>query len=111
MAYNYSTLDCTSGCHHIALSPEVEKKSAFVTLIGKFKFKKVPFCLAQGPIYFQQFTNEALKFLSFTFTYLGDILVLSKNSEKYIKHLRPVFNRLKMADLKLKRTECDFLKM
>ena len=39
-----SSLDCTSGYHAIALSPEDQKKSSFVIPTGKFK--KVPFDLA-----------------------------------------------------------------
>ena len=63
----YSPLDCTSGYHDISLSPEVQKKCAFVTLISKFEFKKVPCGLAQGPIHFQQFINEVLKGFLFCF--------------------------------------------
>ena len=32
----YSSLDCTSGYHHIALSTEAQKKPAFVTPLGNF---------------------------------------------------------------------------
>ena len=45
----YSSLDCTSGYHLIALSPEEQKKFAFVTPFGRFDFQKVPFGLIQAP--------------------------------------------------------------
>ena len=35
----YSTLDMTSGYYHIALSEDSQRKSAFVTPMGKFKLK------------------------------------------------------------------------
>ena len=35
----YSSLDCTSGYHYIALSPEAQKKTVYVTPFGKFEFK------------------------------------------------------------------------
>ena len=38
----YSSLDCTSGYHHIALSSKAQKKSAFMMPFGKLEFKKVP---------------------------------------------------------------------
>ena len=60
-----SSLDYTSGYHHITLLPEAQKKSAFMTLIGKFKFMKVPFGLGQAPAYFQQLINEVVKGLLF----------------------------------------------
>ena len=50
----YSPLDCTFGYHHIVLSPEAHKKSTFVMLIGKFKFRKEPFGLVKASTHFQQ---------------------------------------------------------
>ena len=44
----YSLLDSTSGYHHIALSPEVQKKSTFVSPFGKFEFKELHYGLAQA---------------------------------------------------------------
>ena len=38
----YSSLDCTSRYHFIALLPDAEKEFASVTLIGKSEFEKVP---------------------------------------------------------------------
>ena len=54
----YSTLDLRSGYYHIALSAYSQRKSAFVTPLGKFEFQKAPFALAQAPAYFQWLINE-----------------------------------------------------
>ena len=51
---------------------EVQKKSAFITPIGKFEFKMVSLGLAQEPVHFQQLINEVLKGLEFAYGYLGD---------------------------------------
>ena len=45
----YSSPNCTSGYHHITLSPEAQKKFAFIIPIGKFWFKKIPFGFTQAP--------------------------------------------------------------
>ena len=45
----YSSLDCTSGYHHFALSAEAQKKPAVIIPIGKYEFKKLPFGMAQAP--------------------------------------------------------------
>ena len=63
----YSSLYCTSEYHHIALSPEAQKKSAFLTLVGGFEFKAVPSGLAQAPSHFQQLIHVVLKGLLFAF--------------------------------------------
>ena len=49
----YSTLDLRSGYYHIALCGDFQRKSAFVTPMGKFECQKVPFGLAQAPAFFQ----------------------------------------------------------
>ena len=71
----------------------------------------VPFGLAQAPAYFQALINKVLKGLhKFAVTYLDDIIIFSKN-EEHLEHLRIIFQRLKEAGLKLKRSKCDFMKM
>ena len=57
----YSTLDVRSGYDPIVLSADSQRKSAFVTPMGKFESQKVPFGLAQAPAYFQQLINEVFK--------------------------------------------------
>ena len=83
---------------------------AFVTPFGKYEFNMVPFGLAQAPVYFQALINKVLKGLhKFAVTYLDDIIIFSKN-EEHLEHLRIIFQRLKEASLKLKRSKCDFMK-
>ena len=103
-----SLLDCTSGYYYIALSPKLHKKFVFVSPIGTFEFKKVPFGLDQTPDYFPQLINEVFNGLPFTFGNLDDILVFSKNTEKYFDDLRAMFNRLRKAKLKSKRKQSHF---
>ena len=106
----YSTLDLRSGYHHIALSDESQPKTAFVTPMGKFHFTKVPFGLAQAPAYFQRLIDEVLVGLPFSFGYLDDILIYSGDPERHLDHIQVVFGRLRMAQLKLKASKCNFLK-
>ena len=95
---------------------------AFVTPFGKYEFNMVPFGLAQAPAYFQALINKVLKGLhKIAVAYLDDIIIFSKNEddiiifskneEECLEHLRIIFQRLKEAGLKLKRSKCDFMKM
>ena len=85
---------------------------AFVTPFGKWDFNMVPFGLAQAPAYFQTLISEVLKGLShFALAYLDDIIIFSQTKEEYLKHLEIIFNRLKEAGLKLKRSRCSFMKL
>ena len=64
VSFIFSTFDMRSGYHHVALSPESQAKSAFVTggpHGGKFELKVCPFGLAQAPAYFQRLVGEVLR--------------------------------------------------
>ena len=106
----FSTIDLRSGYHHIALGKSSRAKTAFVTPFGKYEFLMVPFGLAQAPAYFQLLMNKVLEGLSFTMTYLDDIIIFSDNEFDHLEHLEIVFDRLKEAGLKMKCPKCDFFK-
>ena len=63
-------------------------------LIGKLKFKKEPFDLAQAPTHLKQLINEVLKGLPFALRYLDDILAFSENNAKHLEHLSTVCDKL-----------------
>ena len=106
----FTTLDLRSGYHHIALDKQSIKKTAFCTSFGKYEYLKVPFGLAQAPSYFQKLMNKVLNGLNFAFAYLDDIIIFSNTAEEHLKHIQIVINRLKSAQLKLKKSKCSFFK-
>ena len=105
----FTTLDLRSGYHHIALDNESIKKTAFCTPFGKYEYLKVPFGLAQAPSYFQKLMNKVLDGLKFSFAYLDDIIIFNKTSEDHLKHIQIIINRLRAAQLKLKKSKCSIL--
>ena len=107
----FTTLDLRSGHYHIELGKDSQAKKAFVTPFGKYEFNMVPFGLGQAPAYFQVLIKKVLKGLhKFAVAYLDDIIIFSKNEEEQLEHLRIIFQRLKEAGLKLKRSKCDFMR-
>ena len=66
--------------------------------------------MAQALAYFQQLVNEVLSGFTFAFGYLDDILVFSPDMKSHLKHLRLLFERLRVTDLKLKKVKCNCLK-
>ena len=105
----FTTLDLRSGYYHIALDKESKAKTAFVTPFGKYEFNAVPFGLAQAPVYFQQLISIVLQDL-LAMAYLDDFIIFSQNEEDHLKHIEIIFKKLKKADLKLKKSKCDFFK-
>ena len=99
----FSTIDLSSGYHHITLG---KSSRAF----GKYKFLMVPFGLAQAPAYFQLLMNKVLDGPDFAMTYLDDIIIFSSIELEHLEHLEEALCRLRKADLKMKCSKCDFFK-
>ena len=58
----FTTLDLRAGCHHIPLDKPSIPKTAFNSPFGKFEYMKVPFGLAQAPVYLQELMTGILRF-------------------------------------------------
>ena len=107
----FTTLDFRSAYYHIKLGKDSHAKTAFVTPSGKYEFNMVPLGLAQAPACFQALISKVLKGLhKIAMAYLDDIIIFSKDETENLEHLRIIFQRLKVAGLKLKRFKCDFMK-
>ena len=78
--------------------------------MGKFKFNRVPFGLAQGSAYFQRLINEVLTDCNFAMGYLDNIFIFSKTEEEHLQHLEEIFEWLQKAGLKHKLRKCSFFK-
>ena len=72
-------------------------KTAFVTPLGLYEFKVLPFGLANAPAIFQQAMHHIFneKIGKYVLVYLDDILVYSKNPKEHLEHLREVFEVLR----------------
>ena len=77
---------------------------------SKYEFLQVPFGLAQAPAFFQHLMNKVLDNCPFAMTYLDDIIIFSDTEEEHLAHIEEIFKRLEAADLKMKRSKCDFFK-
>ena len=106
----FSTIDLRSGYYYIALGKDSRAKTAFVMPFGKYKFLQVPFGLAQAPAFFQHLMNKVLDNCLFAMTYLDDIIIFSDMEQEHLAHIEEIFKRLEAADLKMKRSKCNFFK-
>ena len=108
----FTMLDLRSGYYHINLDEEsLKQKTAFVTPFGKYEFNAVPFWFEhKAPAYFQQLISMVLQDCrDFAMAYLDDIIIFSRTPEEHLKHIEIIFQKLKIAGLKLKESKCDFL--
>ena len=105
----FTTLDLRTGYHQIPLDKPSIPKTAFNSPFGKFEYVKVPFGLAQAPAYFQELMTYILKDFNFTIAYLDNIIIFSKTLQEHLLHIRMVFEKLKSANLSMKKSKCSFL--
>ena len=70
-------------------------KTAMVTSLGSYCFRKLPMGLCNAGASFQLFVNEVYRGLPFVFLYIDDVLIFSKAREEHMRHLTLVFERLK----------------
>ena len=87
----FTTVDLRARYHHIPLDSSSIPKTVINSPFGKYKYIKVPFGLAQAPVYFQELMTNILKDFSFAIAYLVDIIIFSKTPEEHLTHIRQVF--------------------
>ena len=107
----FSSLDLHSGYHHISLTEEAKKKTAFVTADGKYQWNVVPFGLAAAVSTFQYLMSTVLTSLNnFAFLYLDNVLVFLETYNDHLHHLNTVFEKFQKAGLKIKLSKLQFFK-
>ena len=104
----FTTLDLHAGYHHIPLDKSSIPKTAFNLPFSKYEYVKVPFGLAQAPAYFQELMTGILKDFPFAIAYLDDIIIFSKTPQEHLSHICMVFEKLKSANLSMKKSKCSF---
>ena len=106
----FTSLDLTSGYHQIKLDDRDKEKASFCTFQGLYTFNVMPFGLANAPSVFQELMARVLRGLEhFSTAYLDDILIFSATLEEHLSHLKQVFSRIRLHNLKLKLKKCSFL--
>ena len=81
-AQYFSAFDLHTGYYHIPLNEDSIHKTAFTSPFGKYEYLKVPFGLAQAPVYSQELMNEVLKDLPLTIAYLNDGIIYPKTAKR-----------------------------
>lgn len=106
----FTTLDLASGYYQVPMADDSRRYTGFVTPDGHFKFKRMPFGLANAPAVFQRAINKMLgaKRFDSALAYLDDILVPSVDFEQGFARLEDVLMLLRENGLTLKLSKCKF---
>lgn len=86
------------------MHPDSQENTAFSTYSGLYEFQVMPFGLCNAPATFQRLMESVLAGLAreSCTVYIDDVLVMGKTFEEHLGNLQKVFERLRLAGLKLK---------
>ncbi len=108
----FTTLDCNSGYWQIPIKESDRHKTAFVSHMGSYHFKRMPFGLTNAPATFQRAIDILLSGVNWQFclVYLDDVIVYSNTEEDHIRHVDEVLTVLGKAGLSLKFAKSHFFR-
>ena len=108
----FTALDLASGYWQVAMEPGSREKTCFVTSSGLYEWNVMPFGLCNAPATFSRLMEAVLNGLIWRtcLVYLDDIITVGDTFERALLNLRGVFDRLRMANLKLKPKKCELFK-
>ena len=83
--------------------------TGFVTSQGHYHWHFMPFGLRNAPATFSRLVKNVFKEQEeFCVAYLDDIMVFSRSWEAHMSHLHKVFDRVRLANLRLNIRKCEF---
>ena len=105
-----SFLDAFQGYHQIPLALSEQEKTAFVTPIGNYRYKVMPFGLKNAGSTYQRmmtrmFESQLDKSIE---VYIDDMVVKSKVVSEHVGDLGNIFEILKRHKLHLNASKCSF---
>ena len=108
--FQYETaLDLNMGYYTISISPARQKTTSIVTEFRKFRYNSLPMVICASGDIFQAKVEKLLGDTEGVKTYIGDIIVLSKDCfRKHTEHLITIFGRLSAEALTVNDNTCSF---
>jgi transposase InsO family protein len=104
-------LDIKQAFHRIRMAPKSEDLTTFTTRYGLFKYRVLPFGLANGPAAWQRFINGVLGLDTldqYATAYMDDLLIFSERPEQHHAQVKGVLDKLRAADLTIDLEKCEF---
>jgi hypothetical protein len=103
-------LDCYSGYHQIAIKEEDQKKTAFITPFGAYRYTTMSFGLKNTGATYQRAIQACFKrqLNKNVEAYVDDVVVKTRNSDTLIADLEETFASLREYRWKLNPNKCVF---
>ena len=105
-----SFLDAFQGYHQIPLALDDQENTAFVTPVGNYHYKVMPFGLKNAGSTYQRMMMRMFESLlgKNIEIYIDDMVVKSKKVSEHLGDLQVVFEIFRSYKLRLNATKCSF---
>lgn len=90
------------------MSKRAQEISAFITPVGLYSYKVMPFGLKTAPATFQHLMNRVVSGLKGCSVYLDDLIIYSDTWHSHLQRICALFDRLTEARLTINLAKCDF---
>ena len=106
----FSTLDLASGYWQVPVNEEDIGKTAFTVGSNHYEFTVMPFGLTNSPATFQRMMTKLLYGIKGCLVFIDDIIIFADTWDEHQRILEEVLRQIQDADLKIKRSKCQFRK-
>lgn len=107
----FSKLDLKSAYHQLMIREDSRDLTAFTCHLGLFRYKRLPFGLANAPSAYMKVISLILRPCKNTISYLDDILVFGSTQEEHDCCLNTALDKLREYNLTVNESKCEFSKM
>ena len=104
----FSKLDARDGYWQVPLTEKASYLTTFNTLIGRFRYLRLPFGLKSSNEVFQKRMSQVYERLEGVEVVFDDILVHGTTREEHDSRLKAALQRSREAGVKLNDTKCKF---
>lgn len=107
-----SCLDAANGFWQIPMDKDSIQYTGFICKHGTYEWLAMPFGLTTASDTYQGMMSNLLSpyIGKFVFCFIDDVIIFSRSAEEHLEHLKVVFEVCKAANLRLKRSKCQFFK-
>lgn len=107
----FSKLDANMGFWQIPLTADLVKLTTFITLFGRFYFKRLPFGIVSAPEHFQnRMVKDVPNGLEGVVCHMDDVLVWGRTQEEHDARLHATLVKIQCAGFTLNVDKCDLSK-
>lgn len=105
----FSLNDLKSAYHQVKLSEESKEYTTFITPLGAYRFRRLPFGLASSASVFQKLMECILKGVNCVQKFQDDILIHASSIEEHNRILDTVLHKLNERGMTVSKDKCKFL--